>query len=199
MSRNYLKHAPGLSVPVYGPPELAPRISQRHPRQTPLPEARCQRLSRRGARGGSEGNRVPSGTAAQRTRRVEPSAAGTLSGVRHGENCGASGRTRSKRYIFWHAAGDPPREAMRITPPRPSPFQQKPALTLPKKALRVNDFVEFRGLFVSTFRAREGPGDPNHRDSPEPPPFSKLPTPAESVETQGRPGPSSLVVQAIPE
>lgn len=38
---------------------------------------------------------------------------------------------------------------MRTTPPRPSPSQRRQALTLPNKALRVNDFVEFCGLLYA--------------------------------------------------
>ena len=45
--------------------------------------------------------------------------------------------------------GDPPREAIRTKPPRPSPFQRSQPLTLPDKALRVNDFVEFRRLLYA--------------------------------------------------
>ena len=79
-------------------------------------------------RGGSDGNRAPCGTISSPAHavRVRLLAAGTLSGVRHGENCGESGRTRSSKHALWHSTGGSAQRGDSHETTSTFPFSTKP-------------------------------------------------------------------------
>ena len=79
-------------------------------------------------RGGSTGNRVPCGTISSPAHAVpvRPLAAGTLSGIRNGENCGESGRERSSQYALWHTTGGSAQRGDSHETASTFPFSTKP-------------------------------------------------------------------------
>ena len=149
MSRNYLKylkHAPGLSVPAYCPPAPAPRI---------LATTSAANASARGTMPATQPTGCPWRLGGQsspiRDSGPAHTARGTLSGgnFERGPSWGELRLIRAHPIKAAHLLARRGGSAQRGDAHDATstfPFSTKPALTLPKKALRVNDFVEFRGL-----------------------------------------------------
>ncbi len=147
MSRNYLKHAPGLSVPAYCPSALAPRILATTSAANAAARGTMPATQPTGCPWRLGGQSRPSGTISGPAH----TARGTLIGgnFERGPSWGELRRIRAHTikaaHLLARRGGSAQRGDAHYTTST-FPFSTKPALTLPKKALRVKDFVEFRGL-----------------------------------------------------
>ena len=88
--------------------------------------------------------------------RVRLLAAGTLSGVRHGENCGESWRTRSSKHALWHSTGGSAQRGDSHDTTSTCPFSTKPTADATRKGVASQRFCGISSVVVVPC----GPGKP---------------------------------------